>query len=122
MIDFLLVLLLMVGGSRLIGWWAILLIAAGWGWWWRDRKPSWRAALAGGLAWAFWLSLAGPPAVLLTLLDRLSLISGASVPVLLALPPLYAALLAWAAARVAQGFRPSESEGGGLAAVRRLDL
>jgi hypothetical protein len=107
MIDFLLLLLLMTGGTWLLGWWAILVIAAGWGWWWRDRKPAWRPSLAAGLAWAFWLSLAGPPAALLTLLDRLDRIFGAPSPVLLALPPLYAALMGWAAARLVQGIAPS---------------
>ncbi len=112
MIDFLLLLLLMTVGSRFLGWWAFLLVGSGWGWWWRSRKPAWRAGLAGGLAWAFWLSLAGPPATMLILLDRLSQIFGAPVPVLLALPPLYAALVAWAAARVVQGIAPSPGEPG----------
>jgi hypothetical protein len=107
MIDFLLLLLLMTGGSRFLGWWAFLLIAAGWGWRWGTRKPAWRAGLAAGLAWGFWLSLAGPPATMLKLVDRLSQTFGAPVPVLLALPPLYAGLLAWAAARVVQGIAPS---------------
>lgn len=105
MIDFLLLPLLCIGASYALGWWGILLVAAAWGWA-RRGAPAWRAALAGAVAWAFWLILAGPPVAMLTLLEKLSAILGAPAPVLLALPPLYAALLAWAAARLSRGLRP----------------
>lgn len=103
MIDFLLLPVLMTGASWFLGWWGILVSGLLWGGL-RREAPSWRAALAAAVAWAFWLILAGPPVAMLTLLEKLSDISGAPAPVLLALPPLYAAILAWAAARVAQGF------------------
>ncbi|HWA17337.1 MAG TPA: hypothetical protein VG817_12955 [Gemmatimonadales bacterium] len=103
MIDFLLLPLLMTVATWLFGWWGILLVGLASGWL-RRQSPAWRAALAAAAAWGFWLILAGPPAAMLTLLEKLSQIfGGVPIPALLALPPLYAALLAWAAARLGQG-------------------
>jgi hypothetical protein len=105
MIDFLLLLLLFTGGTWLAGWVAVLLIAMAWGWWRRWTHPAWIAALAAAGAWGFWLALAGPPATMLLLVDRLVQILGVPGPAIYLLPPAYAALLAWAAARLVQGFR-----------------
>jgi hypothetical protein len=106
MIDFALLLILFVGGTWLGGWWAILLVSAFWGWWRKWERPAWIAALAAALAWGFWLALAGSPVTMLKLVDRLERILGAPGPVMLLLPSLYAAILAWSAARLAQGLRP----------------
>jgi hypothetical protein len=105
MIDFVLLPAVMIGAGWLLGWWGILLVAVAWGWA-RRGSPAWRAALAGAVAWAFWLILAGPPIAMLTLLEKLSAMVGAPEPFLVALPPLYAALLAWAGARLVQGLLP----------------
>jgi hypothetical protein len=108
MIDLGILLLLFIGGTWLGGWWAVLIIAALWGWW--RRRPAWIAALAAALAWGFWLVLAGAPSIMLKLVDRLEQILGAPSPVMLLLPSLYAAVLAWSAARVSQGLRPAAGD------------
>lgn len=105
MIDFLVLLVLFTGGTWLGGWVAVLLIAGVWGWVRRRKQPPWIAAVAAALAWGVWLALAGPPATLVLLVERLSQVTGVPAPALFVLPSAYAALLAWAAARLVQGFR-----------------
>lgn len=107
MIDLGILLALFVGGTWLGGWWAVMLIAAAWGWWRKWDRPAWIAALAAALAWAFWLVLAGAPVTMLKLVDRLEQILGAPSLLMLLLPSVYAAVLAWSAARLAQGLRRS---------------
>lgn len=108
MIDLLVLLLLFAGGTWLAGWWAILILAALWGWF-RWKEPVWRAALAAALVWGAFLLLAGPALTLIKLFDRLGRIFPAPGPAIALLSVVYAAVLAWAAARLMQGLRGSRS-------------
>lgn len=112
MIDFLLLPALMIGASWFLGWWGILLVGLVWGFL-RRGSPSWRAGLAAAVAWTLWLILAGPPLAMVSLLEKLSELFGVPTPVLVVLPPLYAAVLGWASARLCRGLTSPLGHKGG---------
>lgn len=98
MIEFLLLSAVFGAGTIIAGWWCLPLIAALWcvG----RRGLPWRAGAAAAVAWvvlpAFTLQW-GP---LSRLMPRIGGVLGLPGWVFLLLPPVYAWLLAWSAARV----------------------
>ncbi len=97
MIELLLLSLLFALATWLGGWWTIMAIAAIWSLW--RRRSAWRAGLAAGLSWTALLTLI-PLDPLLRLAPRLGGVIGLPGWAMLLVPPLFAFLLAWSAARV----------------------
>ena len=85
---------LMGAGTVALGWWTVPLVAGLWGL--RGRAAD--AALAGLVAWSALLAAQATRAPLGALLDRLSTLFGIPGWLLVALTPIFAALLAWSAA------------------------
>jgi hypothetical protein len=81
-----------------LGWWTVPLVAALWG---LRGKPM-EVAQAALLAWAGILAAQSIRAPLLPLADRVGGIFGLPAWGLLAVTPLFAALVAWAAATITQ--------------------
>jgi hypothetical protein len=98
MIEGLLLVLVFVLGTWIAGWWWVALAAALWGWWRRGSAS--RAGAAGALAWGVLLAINSWPA-LIRLAPRFGGVFGMPGWVAILLPPLFAFLLGWSAARVA---------------------
>ncbi len=92
------------------GWWGVPLVAAMWAWWTGWRRRAWRPALAAALAWGGLLLAAGQERPLSLLVSRLGDVLGVPGVALALLAPLYAAVIAWAAARLMQGIGGSRSK------------
>ena len=84
-------------GTWLVGWWAVVLLSAVWSLW--RRRSAWRAGLAAALSWGVLLATI-PWAPLGRLAPRLGGAFGVPGWATLLLPPLFAFLLGWSAARV----------------------
>lgn len=110
MIDLPLLVLLMGGATWTAGWWGVVVVALAWAWFWGWRRFSWRPALAAAIAWGGLLVIAGPEAPMQTLIERMGEVFGVPGPAVVVLALAYAALLAWAAARLMQGLGLSRSK------------
>jgi hypothetical protein len=95
----------MAVGTWLGGWWVVPVAAMAWGWFVPGLRP-WRIGLLAACAWAGLLALQASTPAFPALLGRLSGIFRLPPALLPALPPLFAGLLAWAAAGVV-GRQPS---------------
>lgn len=89
-----LLILAMVAATFLAGWWGVALVAAAWGWRGRARD----AALAAFVAWAALLAWTASAGALLPFAARLGGIFSLPRWAMVAVTPLFAALLAWGAA------------------------
>lgn len=105
----------LVGGALLlaaltwwVGWWTVPLVAALWG----LRGQPLEVAQAALLAWAGLLAAQGLRAPILPLADRVSGIFGLPAWGLLVSTPLFAALVAWAAATLTHFAAASRPPGG----------
>ena len=104
MIEILLLGLVMAAGTWFGGWWVVPLLAAIWSWW--RGRAAWRAGFAAAVAWGALLGLTIPSAALWRLAPRLGGIIGLPGWAMLLIPPLFAFLVAWSAARAFQGLKP----------------
>ncbi len=98
MMEILLLALVLAAGTWFGGWWAVPIAAAIWSAW--RRHPAWRAGVAGTISWGGLLGLTIPTPALWRLAPRLGGILGLPGWAMLLMPPLFALLLAWSAARV----------------------
>lgn len=98
MIEILVLAGVLAAGTWLWGWWSVVLVATVWSLW--RRRPAWRAGVAAASAWAGLMALTIPWAPLSRLAPRLGGTFGVPEWVALVLPPLFAFLLGWSAARV----------------------
>lgn len=103
MIELGLLSLAFAGATWVGGWWTVPLVAAVWALL-RQGVP-WRAGVAAAVAWGGLLGLTIPWPALLRLAQGLGGIIVLPAWAALFLPPLFALLLAWSAARVASALR-----------------
>ena len=108
MIEILVLAAVFAAGTWLGGWWSVALVAAIWSIW--RRRPAWRAGLAAAMAWTGLLALTIPWAPLGRVAARLGGVLGLPGWAALALPPIFALLLGWSAARVAGGVAVSSAQ------------
>jgi hypothetical protein len=99
MMEVLLLALVIAAGTWFGGWWAVPVAAAIWAAW--RRHPAWRAGVAGAISWSALLALTIPIPALWRLAPRLGGILGLPGWAVLLVPPLFAGMLGWSAARVA---------------------
>lgn len=97
MIELLILAAVFAAGTWLWGWWSVVLVALAWSLW--RRRPAWRAGVAASIAWAGLLAFTIPWAPLGRLAARLGSVLSLPGWTALALPPLFALLLGWSAAR-----------------------
>ncbi len=84
----------MLAATWIAGWWGVALVAAAWGW----RGQARDAAVAAFVAWAALLAWTASSGALLPFASRLGGIFSLPRWAMVAVTPLFAALLAWGAA------------------------
>lgn len=101
-----LLMLAMIAATWIASWWGLALVAAVWGW----RGRALDAAIAAFVAWVALLAWTASTGALMPFAARLGGIFSVPPWAMVAVTPLFAALLAWGTAALWAGRRPVPTE------------